>query len=155
MSYSKEIASRIVRFLEDDDWKFKLDEDREVIKSGLTMDNKMKKVDILFDLRDDKFLLFMTFPLGTDEDERPEMCVLLNRINYNLMFGNFEMDSRDGEVRFRMSVDCDNCLPSQEVIRHAVYRSAATCSKYGNAIVQVMMGFASADEAYAAAQNKD
>lgn len=154
MSYNQEIANRIVQFLKDDEWNYVLDEEQEVIRLNLTLHNKMKKVSVTFDLRDDKYMLFMTFPLGTDEAERTDMVVLLNRINYNLMFGNFEMDHRDGEVRFRMSVDCDNCLPSPEVIKHSLYRAAATCEKYGDAVVQVTMGFASGNEAYESAQKK-
>lgn len=148
MSYSTAICSCITRFLDRDDWKYKLDEEKEVIRLGLTIHNKMKRVDIVFDLRDDKYLLFFTCPLSVDEAERPEMRDLLNRINYGVMFGNFEMDDRDGEIRFRYAVDCDNQLPSQEIIEHSLYRSASTLEKYGDAIVQVLMGFATGKEAY-------
>jgi len=152
MSYSADICNRIIKCLKDDDWNYKLNTDKETITMGLTIHNKMKHVDIIIDLRDDKFLLFFTCPLNTDENERAEMRILLNRINYNLLCGSFEMDERDGEIRFRYTVDCDNCPPSQEVIRHSLYRSAATLEKYGDAIIKVLMGFATGDEAYAAAQ---
>lgn len=155
MSYSKDICSRIIKFLDHDDWKYRLDEDKEIIKSGLSLKNKMKKVDIVFDLRDDKFFIYMTYPMCAGEDERPEVLRLINRINYGIMFGNFEMDERDGEIRFRYAVDCDNCLPSQEVIRHGIYRSAATVEKYGDALIMVIMGFSKALDAYKAAQKDD
>ena len=108
----------------------------------------MKHVDIMFDLRDDKYLLYFTCPLNCGEDERAEMRDLLNRINYKLMFGSFEMDDRDGEIQFRYPVDCDGQLPSQQIIRHSIYRPAATLNKYGDAIVAVLMGFATGKEAY-------
>ena len=155
MSYSSAIADRIVRFLTEDDWKYRFDEEKGLIKTGLKLKNKMKSVEIAFDLRDDKFFVYYICPLNTGEDERPEMLRLMNLINYSLMFGNFEMDERDGEIRFRYAVDCDNNLPSPEVIRHSVYRSAATISKYGDAIIQVMMGFATGKDAYNKAQKDD
>lgn len=155
MSYSKEIASRITRFLDNDDWRYSLNEEKEIITMNLTLSNKMKKVEIMIDLRDDKFFVYMTYPLGAEKAERPEVVDLINRINYNLMFGCFEMDNRDGEIRFRMPVDCDNCMPSQEVIKHAIYRSAATCKKYGDAFAQVIMGFGTGEEAYKKAQEQD
>ena len=154
MSYSADICNRIIRFLNDDDWKYRLDTDKEVIKSGLSIDGKMKHVDIMIDLRDDKYLVYFTCPLNTEERERAEMRVLLNRINYKLMFGSFEMDDRDDEIQFRYAVDCDDQLPSQQVIRHSLYRPAATLNKYGDAIIQVLMGFATGAEAYAAANKK-
>ena len=154
MSYSTGICNCIVKFLTDDDWKYRLDTEKEVIKTGLGLDSKMKHVDIVVDLRDDKYLVYFTCPLNVGEAERAEMRDLLNRINYKLMFGSFEMDDRDGEIRFRYAVDCDGQLPSQQVIRHSLYRPAATFDKYGNAIIQVLMGFATGEQAYAAANKK-
>lgn len=155
MSYSQAICNRIVDFLESDDWKYRIDTDKEIIKSGLALKGKMKHVDLVFDLRDDKYLLYTTFPLNCDTDERDEVRDLMNRINYGLMFGCFEMDDRDGEIRLRYPVDCDNQLPSPEVIKHSVYRSCATAMKYGNAFVQVIMGVATGKEAYENAQDDD
>lgn len=155
MSYSPEICACITRFLESDNWKYVLDEKREVIKSGMGIEGKMKRVDILFDLRDDKYLLYFTCPLSVDEAERPQMRELMNRINYDLMFGGFEMDERDGEVRFRYSVDCDGVLPTQAIVKHSLYRSALTMNKYGDAIIKVLMGFATAEEAYLEANKND
>jgi hypothetical protein len=148
MSYSADICNRIVHFLDTDDWKYSLDREKEIIKSGLSINSKMKHVDIVFDLRDDKYLVYFTYPLNCDEDERGEMRDLLNRINYGIMFGCLEMDDRDGEIRFRYPVDCDGQLPSQQIIRHSIYRPAATLNKYGDAIVAVLMGFATGKEAY-------
>lgn len=155
MSYSQAICNTITRFLDQDDWKYRVDTDKEIIKLGMSLRGKMKHVDIIFDLRDDKYLLYFTCPLNVDEDERAEMRDLLNRINYGLMFGCFEMDDRDGEIRMRYAVDCDNQVLSQEVVKHSLYRSATTFIKYGDAIVQVLMGMATGKEAYEAAQKKD
>lgn len=155
MSYSPEICACITRFLDSDDWKYRLDTDKGVIKMGLNIGGKMKHVDIVIDLRDDKYLIYYTCPLNVDKGERAEMRDLLNRINFKLMFGSFEMDDRDGEILFRYAVDCDGVLPSQQVIRHSLYRPATTLNKYGDAIIQVLMGFATGEQAYAAAQNKD
>ena len=148
MSYSPEILNAITSFLDSDDWKYTVDTDREVIKSGLSLKNKLKHVDIFFDLRDDKYLLYFVCPLNCGEAERPEMRSLLNRINYGIMFGNFEMDERDGEIRMRYAVDCDGQIPNPKIIRHSIYRSVLTIDKYGDAIVQVLMGFGSGEEVY-------
>ena len=155
MSYSRAIRDAIIAFLKEDDWHYEMDEEREVIKMGLNLDNKLKNSRILIDLRDDKYMVYFSVPLNTDESERPEMARLLNRINYGLMFGCFEMDEKDGEVRFRYSVDCDGAVPTSAMVRHSLYRPAMTLDKYGNAIVQVLMGVATAEEAYSLAQKKD
>lgn len=155
MSYSRAIARCITDYLDADDWNYQLDDQKELIRMNLTLNNKMKKVSIIVDLRDDKYLVFMSYPLGADKDnpaELKEMTDLLNRINYTLMFGCFEMDNRDGEVRFRLAVDCEDSLPSREIVKNSIMRAAATCQKYGNAIVQVIMGMATAEEAFNSAR---
>ena len=154
MSYNPEILECITRFLDEDDWNYKVDTQREVIKTGLSISGKMHHVDIIIDLRDNMYMVFFTCPLSANEPERAEMRDLLNRINYKLMFGSFDMDDRDGEIKFRMSVDCDGQLPSQDIIRNSFYRPAATIDKYGDAIVHVLMGFATGKEAFDRARNK-
>lgn len=151
MSYSRAIARCITDYLDADDWNYQLDEQKELIRMNLTLNNKMKKVHIVIDLRDDKYLVFMSYPLYAEHEDKEQMMQmsdLLTRINYSLMFGCFEMDHRDGEVRFRLAVDCEDSLPSREIVKNSIMRAAATCNRYGNAIVQVMMGVATGEEAY-------
>lgn len=152
MAYSKAICDQIERFLKEDDWKYQLDTQKELIKMGMSLSSKMKHADIMIDLREDKYFVYYTCPLNTGEDERAEMRELLNRINYSIMFGNFEMDERDGEIRFRYAVDCQDALPSQEVIKGSLYRPLLTLKRYGDAIVQVLMGVATGQEAFERAQ---
>lgn len=152
MSYSKDIARCITDYLDADDWNYLLDEQKELIRMELRIRSRMQKVDILMDLRDDKYVVFMTYPLGVDPEDRPAVADLLNRINYSLLFGCFEMDSTDGTVRFRLAVDCADSLPSREIVKNSLLRPASSCQKYGNAIVRVIMGVASPEEAFNSAQ---
>ena len=154
MSYSKAIANAIVDFLRDDDWHFEFNEEREIIRCGVNLKCKLKSTRLVIDLRDDKYLVFANVPLNTDEENRAEMARLLNMINYTMIFGNFEMDESDGEVRFRFAVDCDDCLPSREVVKDSILIPALMVEKYGDAIAKVLMGFATAKEAFAEVHEK-
>ncbi len=148
MSYSKAIYNAITGFLDDDDWKYSFDEERELIRAGVSLKNKLQSTRLLIDLRDDKYLVFATINLNCDEDARAEMAALLTRINYTLIFGCFEMDFSDGEVRFRFSVDCDGAIPSRAVVQDSIVMPALMMEKYGNAILKVMMGFSDAESAF-------
>lgn len=153
MSYSKAIYNEIVRFLEDDHWNYTFDDDKELIRCGVGLQNKLQKCRLLIDLRDDRYSVFGTINLNVEESARDEMAKLLTYINYDLMFGFFEMDYRDGEIRFRMPVNCTDILPSREVIKHSIYVPALMLEKYGDALLKVMMGFASAKEAFDAVKD--
>jgi len=155
MAYSQDIYNRIVAFLHDDDWKFEFDEEREVIKMGVSLKCKLKNTRVLIDLREDKYIAYATVPLNADDDCKAEMTRLLNRINWSMMFGNFEMDERDGEIRFRMPVNCKcDGMPSRDVIRDSIIIPVLMVQKYGDAIVKVLMGACDWKTAYESTESK-
>jgi len=51
------------------------------------------------------------------EDRRTAVALLLTRINYGLILGNFELDAEDGEVRLKASIDFGGMEPSDALIR--------------------------------------
>ncbi len=148
MSYSTEIAFAITDFLQKDDWRYKFDDEKEIIRMGVNLKNKMGSAQYFIDLRDDKYMVFLVLPVKADEESRPAVLDLLNRINYDMIFSNFEMDMKDGEVRIRMSVDCEECLPSEQVVKRSIYIPAMMAEEYGNAVMKVMMGIMPPDLAY-------
>lgn len=65
-------------------------------------------------------LLLGLLPVNVPLNRRQDVGLLLNRINYTLNFGNFELDDNDGEIRFRFSSVFDPDLPfsKQVIIAH-------------------------------------
>ena len=155
MAYSTEIAFAITDFLQKDDWKYKFDDERELIRMGVNLRNKMGSAQFFIDLREDKYLVFLVLPVKADEESRPAVLELMNRINYDMIFSDFEMDMSDGEIRIRMAVDCNNCLPSEQVVKASIYIPAMMAEQYGNALMKVMMGIMPADLAYIEAKREN
>ena len=93
--------------------------------------------------------------MKADKETFVETVRLLNRINWETLFGSFEMDESDGEVRYRLSVDCEDISLSESVIRNSIYITAQMANKYGNALAQVIMGFSNANDAFLAAKQAD
>lgn len=122
---------------------------------GVSLKCKLKSTRLLIDLREDKYLVYATVSLNADDDCRAEMARLINRINWSMVFGNFEMDERDGEIRFRLPVNCDcEGMPSREVVRDSIVIPALMMQKYGDAIVKVLMGVCDWKTAYDAVEQK-
>ena len=148
MAYSVELYNLITSFLKDDDWHFDSDEERGIIKMGVTLENKLSRCRMMIDVDEERYIVYATIPINADDDCKSEMADLLNRINWTLAFGCFEMDEEDGEIRFRMPVSCKGgCFPNREMIRESVVVPVLVANRYGNAIVKVLMGMASAEEA--------
>lgn len=57
------------------------------------------------------------------------------------------MDFRDGEIRYKCFVNCDETTPGKETIKDSIYIPAAMFKRYGNGIINVLFGMKSAADA--------
>jgi len=134
-NYSAEIAEKIRDFLQEDDWKFSFDEVKGVFKFGLRIHSKLRKLSYIVDVKEDEYIVYGMLPIAADEDD-PEMMAqvseYVNRANYGLKNGCFELDFDDGEIRFKIYVDCDDQLPGRQVIRNSIYCTAAMVDRYAD-----------------------
>ena len=149
-TYSKNIANTINTFLKEDDWHFSFDEQRGVFKFGLSLKIKLKKVNYLIDVKEDEYIVYAISPLGADENDEKVMAAMAEfvcRVNYGLKNGNFELDMRDGEVRFKCFVDCEGITPTTEMIRNSIYCPATMFDRYSDGIVSIIFSNMSAKEA--------
>jgi hypothetical protein len=69
----------------------------------------------------DQFAFYSIAPVNTPEDRRAAMAEFLARINYGLVIGNFEMDYRDGEVRYKTSIDVEGDRLTPALVRNLVF----------------------------------
>lgn len=148
-NYSKEIANVINAFLKEDDWYFSFDEQRGLFKFGLSLKSKLKKINYFVAVKEDEYIVYAISPIGVDEDDKEMMASMAEfvcRANYGLMNGNFELDMRDGEIRFKCFVDCKGTFPTIEIIKNSIYYPAAMFKQYGNGIVDIIFGNASVKE---------
>ena len=149
-AYSKNIANAINEFLKNDDWHFSFDEERGVFRFKLTLKSKIKKIDYLIRVCDDEYIVYAISNVGVDENDETMMASMAEfvcRANYGLKNGNFELDMRDGEIRFKCFVDCEAITPTQEMVRNSIHCPAVMFDNYGDGIVGIIFGNLSAQEA--------
>ncbi|MBR0485828.1 MAG: hypothetical protein IJJ69_13805 [Oscillospiraceae bacterium] len=149
--YSFEIAEEIQQFLEQDDWHFEFLEEKGMFHFRVNVSGKLKKIEYVLQVREDDYLVYTICPLNADKDD-PEAMQRINEFlacaNYGTVNGNFEMDYSDGEIRYKVYVNCKDMLPSSRVIRDSIYIPATSWKQYGDAIVQLMFTEASTEDAY-------
>ena len=64
--------------------------------------------------------------------QQPDAAELINRVNFGLRIGNFEMDVEDGVLQYRTSIDIEG-EPQQLtplLVKHLVYANVLTVDKY-------------------------
>ena len=148
--YNAEIAARINEYLNDEDWKFSFDEEGAMFKFGLRLRGKLSKLNYIVDVKQKEFVVYGILPIASDEDD-PEMMAAVseyvNRANYGLKNGCFELDFDDGEIRYKSYVDCEGQLPSRDVINNSILCIAAMVERYGKGFGEVIFCGVSAKDA--------
>ncbi|MFG6332067.1 MAG: YbjN domain-containing protein [Lachnospiraceae bacterium] len=144
MAYSKQIANLIISYLEKEDFHYDYDKDTGVIRTNVSISGKLQKLRYVFTVYESDFDTYAIINLNADEEQRPAVAEFLTRANYGLKLGNFEMDYRDGEVRYKCAVDCDECMPSEKVVQNTIYIPYNMFKRYGDGLLAVMFGLKSA-----------
>ena len=75
-----------------------------------------------------------------EEKYFPVVAEFLHRANYGLKDGNFEMDYRDGEIRYKSFVNFKNIDVSEEVVGESIIVGAAMIDRYGKGLLKLMLG---------------
>ena len=151
-TYSKSIADAINSFLTEDDWHFSFDYQLGLFKFVLNLKGRIKNVRYTVDVKDDEYVVYAISPIGADEDDEKKMAIMAEficRANYGLKNGNFELDMRDGEIRYKSFVDCEGLTPTTEMVRNSIHCPAAMFDRYGDGIVDIIFGNSTAKEAVA------
>nr|WP_317343636.1 hypothetical protein [Blautia caecimuris] len=111
--YSDDLVNAVKKFLEEDDWNYTFDEDMGVFDFGLRIKSKIQKIRYLIDTQEDAIILYGMCPISADcEDSEmmSRMAEFFCRVNYGLKNGCFEFDFKDGEIRFKSYIDCDEYI---------------------------------------------
>ena len=149
-AYSMDIVKAIRTILDKDEWHYNFDSDDGVIKFGLKLSTKLKRLDYVIRIRDDNYTVYAVSPLNADESDAEMMARMAEfvcRANYGLKNGNFEFDFRDGEIRYKSHVDCEDMLPGEETIRNSISIPHGMFKRYSPGIVDIVFGDTSAEDA--------
>lgn len=148
--YSQEIANVVKQYLTEDDWKYFFDEERGRFVFELCIGGKIQRIRYHVNVRENQLLIYGIAPVGVeceDSAAMAEMAEFICRANYGLRNGSFEFDFRDGEIRYKSFIDCEDAVPTVTVVKNAINIIAGMYQKYGKALVEVIFLGVSAKEA--------
>ena len=142
----EQIIDAVRDWLDQDDWRYEFDAEETLIRLNLTLTSKIKKAHIVFLFKEDCYTLYATAPINGDTDDLTELNKFIAMANYGLRNGNFELDFRDGEIRYKTFVNCDGLetLP-EEIIKDSVLAACFTLDRYGDGLAALAMGFSDAE----------
>ncbi len=108
-------------------------------------------------IREDcSYIVNIVSPINGDPKDIGEMLKYLTMANYGLTNGNFELDMRDGEIRYKTYVNCKDLesLPAQ-IIKDSILFGWVMVERYGNGIAALAMGFSDAETEIKKAEGGD
>ena len=143
--YSKQLADCVDEYLASQEWRYEFDGEEGIFRFGMSLDNRMHSCRMAIKVGEDVFTSYAIAPVGADADSMLAVNSFITRANYGLKLGNFELDHRDGELRYKSSHFCGRELPSLEVVERVVDVSFQMWQTYGDGLLNVI--FAGAEPA--------
>ena len=152
----EQIVDAIRDWLDEDDWHYEYNAEKHLIKMGINLKSKIKSGRYFIDIKEDSYLVYLYTPINGDPENIGELVKYLTMANYGLYNGNFEVDVRDGEIRYKTFVNCDGLESlSPEVIKDSIYVCCVMMDRYGDGIAALALGFSDADTEIKKAEHRD
>lgn len=157
LNYSQELVNLIKDVLSEDKLRFCFDEERGVFEFTVGLNRTLKNICYLIRIREDAYTVYAVSPIGVNEDDRTmmeTMAEFICRMNFGLRNGSFDLDVRDGEIRYKSYVDSDKTVPSRAIIRNSIGIPLLMYERYSEGIVGIVFGGMSAEEAIDRCENR-
>ena len=141
MLTSSQILYAIRDFLDGLEFQYELLEERDAILVRMPLEGKLKQVNAYFACRDGSYTVNAYIELNAAAECRRRVAEYITRANYGLRYGNFEMDFDDGEIRYRLTLDCrDREYLSSELIGATLAIPAQMFVRYSDGLIAVIYG---------------
>lgn len=146
----------LTEYLDNRQWRYTVHED----KGYISLRMNMKTVDscaLILDVIDDTTVLFYTvFPIKIPEERRGAVGEYLHRANYGLYHGNFELDFRDGEIRYKTTgITTPEEELDEEVLARLINLGFAMTDRYAPGILSVLYANDTPTSAIARIENRN
>ena len=141
----EQIVSEVRDWLDANDWNYEYDAEYHYITSGITCGGKFQAVRLLVAFSEYSYSVYTIAPLACEQEYMDELNRYMSHLNFTLQNGYFSIDMRDGEIRYKIFVNCDDLEQLPDVIiRDSILLGALMMNKYETAIAGVALGFSDA-----------
>lgn len=141
------LINAVQNYLDAQEWKYSYNEE----DNYFTMRMNLKTVDscaVYIQMRDDDAVtVYSVFPVKVSEEHRGAVAEFIARANYGLIHGNFELDYRDGEIRYKVTTACGDIDLEESPMDRTVNTGFCMLDRYGEGILSVLYGNVSPAEA--------
>jgi hypothetical protein len=144
----KSLLDQVTSYLERKNLKY---ENAMNVAAIVTIRGKNGQFNLVIQVREDdqQVIAYSVNPNTTPLERLDEMAIFVTLANYGIFIGNFELDMRDGEVRYKASHALYSETLSDEVLGALIQHSVGTFDQYAPGIRGVAEGTINARDAIA------
>jgi hypothetical protein len=137
----KSLFEHVASYLDANDWRYSSDAERHYYSMSCRIKEATVRVVIdVFETEEwRRIMTFSIYPIFVPENRRLSVLEALNRINHSLVYGNFEMDMADGEIRFRTTVESEADI-QESMIERVLNGNLSLSDKHFGALMAVTFG---------------
>lgn len=135
--------------LNEDGWEYEYDEKNQFVRLKVCGVSTDFSVFVIVDEEQESILCNTYIQQNIPEIKRAIICEFMNRANYELENGNFEMDMDEGAIRYRTFLDLSDAIASKEQILNLIWNGPQCFDTYYPGLMKILYGDYSADKAAA------
>ena len=118
-----------------------------VIQLNMNIGGVVGKLSMIIDVLDKSYVTYAVLSNNVSKEHMSNVAEYLHRANFGLLYGNFELDYNDGEIRYKVSTDCEdaNAITKKQIDR-SILLPCIMFEKYGNGIIRLMLDIGNPEE---------
>ena len=152
----KSLFDTVAAYLDTADWNYSAFEDKGYFSAGCHIkDGNIRVIIDVYEVKDwQRVIVYSTFPVFVPELRRAAIAESLTRINHRTVYGNLEMDFKDGEIRVRTTVEAASGL-GNTMIERVMDSNFGTANRFFAPLLAVAFGNAAPDTVLDMAEKHD
>lgn len=135
----EEIIQAIHDHFREIEWSYDYNERESYFHTGVTMNSSLGSLAIYVYVHETSYVVYACLSNHVEPCYCAQVAEYLHRANYGLLNGNFGMDFRDGEVRYKTFVSFEETTVPVKAIRASLVLPVLMFEKYGKNLLKLML----------------
>ncbi|MEM6611763.1 MAG: YbjN domain-containing protein [Cyanobacteria bacterium P01_C01_bin.72] len=145
----KSLRDIAISFLQRENWQYTVTENPEILRLVCQGESQQWRCYIQVNEAEGQFIFYSVCPIVVPVKKLQAIAEYLTRANYGMATGNFELDFRDGEIRYKTSIRAQQSELNLNSIEYLVSVNVTMMERYLPGIIAVVEEGAIAERAIA------
>ena len=152
MTHQAELYYASKEYLDSQKWSYHENLSEYRIDFTMNLKSKLSSCKVIVHAKEKGIFCLAVSPVKANPNQMLSVVEYITRANYGLLRGNFEIDYRDGEIRYKTFLNSVNIVPDIDDIGWTIDIGFLMLEKYGDGLLKNIMGFGNPEQDIAEAE---